>query len=499
MNEIMYLKQVGDEVICTNYFGINLEKKRKYPIQGRFQVDNNIKSVYLSGKKIYVMLSSELVLVFKNMSVLKNEAFKELAEDLKIHFVKYFLKQTGSNAKFYVRKALDTRPKLSAIMAVIVAGAISFSNITNYNSHVLRSSVLTNDSKASYLSIDDELPDTLSITESSNETSSVVESTISGINISNETSDLIEENNSIDEIEAMRQETSYNEEDLIVSKDSKTNDYVVVGNKDFYSGELYNNLVTVMNSANKTAQMNQVINDYISNNLAGEMWANAEYLNYNEYTIPEKYKNGQFTLDELFTDAANTFNIPKDILVAVSQHECAQAYYPMNSYTLEYEKNCGGMMGFLDILDLNKSHLPEGGYDGCDIYTNPAIPVYVYASTVRFFYDNFKNINVGNGFDAWDIALAMIAIGPGDVSDINVGFKYRQDYEDRGWSQLNICAPQFKVLREAYKNNMLGVNDLVFTAENGVITHWTDSELFTYENGIKGLRRQTEQSMKLTK
>lgn len=275
MNEMMYLKQVGDQVICTNYFGLNLEKKRKYPIEGSFKVDNNIKSVYFNGKKIYVMLSSDLVLVFKNMNVLKHEAFKELAEDLKFHYIKYCLKRIGSNVNYYIRKVIDTRPKLSVIMSVIAAGAISLSNITNYNSQVLRSSAFTNDSKASYLFIDDELPDTISITESitdsSTDVSSVVESTISGINTSNETSNLIEENNSIDEIEAMRQETSYNEEDLIVSKDSKTNDYVVIGNKDFYSGELYNNLVTVMNNTNKTAQMNQVINDYISNNLAGEM------------------------------------------------------------------------------------------------------------------------------------------------------------------------------------------------------------------------------------
>lgn len=485
MNEVMYLKEVGNQIICTNYFGQNLEKKRKFPIYN-FELNHRIKSISMNGQELFIMLNSEVVIVFKNINMLKNEIFKDLADDLRFEYIKYYFKTFANNANFHIRRTLENSNRVTSLMSVILAGVISFTHIANTNNGFFKS-------------LNSDTYETLNVNDLF-EASKFFNTDDLSNNSTNETSITYETLTSDDE-ESLTNETIVvlNPDDYPKYIDEYTNEKAIVGNKDFYQGEVYDDLVTVMNNSQKTTQMNIAINNYIANNLEGVMWANAVYLNYNEYTIPDKYKNGEFTLDELFTDAANTFNIPKDILVAVSQHECGQGYYPINSYKMKYEKNCGGMMGFLDISNLSPNHLPQGGYDGCDINTNPVIPIYNYASTVRFFYDNFKDIDVGYGLDAWDIALAMIAIGPGDVSNINVGFKYRQDYEDRGWSQLNICAPQFKALREAYKNNMLGVNDLTFTAENGVITHWTDGQLFYYNNGEVNLKRDNNQLLTLSK
>lgn len=484
MKEILYFSEVNNQIICTNYFGRNLENKRKYPLKS-FELTHSVKGISLNGKKLYVMLSNELVIIVKNISMLKHEMFKGLVHELRFKYVKYHLKTLRNNANFYARKTLSQPQIISPVIPLIIASAIGLSNITNYDKELMKLETLSDIEINSYIEnyIENNSSDEVAIED-------VIKETIYMPSTLDDT---------FDDVEIIEEPIMLNIDDYPIYEDTVAQETAIVDNRYFYAGDVYDNLVKVMNDEKKTAEMNETIQEYISSNLDGVMWANAKNLDYDEYTIPEKYKNGQFTLDELFTDAAATFEVPKDVLVAVSQHECGQSYYPLNSYTLEYEKNYGGMMGYLNIYKLNANHLPQGGYDGCDINTNPAIPVFAYASTVRFYYDNFKNIDIGNGLDAWDFSLALHAIGPGDVSDINVGYKYRSDYERKGWSQLNICAPQFKSLREAYLNNKLGVNDLTFTVENGVVTHWTDSELYYYQNGEINVKKTDEQTLVLQK
>ena len=477
MNEMMYLQESNHQIICINYFGKYLEKKRKFIVEN-FKLPYKITGISLNGERLYVQLDNELVLVFKSINMLKNKMFKELENAIVLPFIKYCLKCVGTNVNFHFHKILDKNKhgSLSSIFAIALASCLSLSHFSTEEIH--------SNSKFMELSISDKV-DNVSFPEEEN---SYIEP-------------LVEKDIFSEPIENSIPETSYEEEYPVsaVSYDTVTTEFLVADNSAFYSGEVYDDLVKVMNDSQKTAEMNNKIQEYIAQNLNGQMWANAVDQGYNNYTIPEKYKNGEFTLNELFDDASATFGVPKDILVSISQHECGQGYYPLNCYTRVYEQNCGGMMGFLDVYDISSNHLPEGTSAGFDLATNPAISIYAYASTVRFFYDSFKDIDVGYGLDSWDVSAAMIAIGPGDVSDINVGFKYRQDYEDWGWSQLNICAPQFKALREAYLNNTLGVNDLTLTVENGVVTHWSDGEIFYYKNGEKTFNKMNDSVQTLSK
>lgn len=512
MNEMMYLQELNNKIVCINYFGKYFEKKRKFIVKNLSEIINKydekaivagkeplmrdlveITGISLNGERLFVQLNNELVLVFKSINMLKNKMFKELESAIVLPLVKYIFKSVGTNVNFHFHKILDKNKKSSvgSVLAVVLASILSISNI---NTRQLQANSQFMGININYKINEVSLPE-----EESRYEESILEESLFEENL------IAEEKKDFDfvesGIETTSQATSYEEEYLAstISYDTVTNEFLVANNSDFYTGEVYDELVKVMDDSRKTAEMNDKIQDYIAQNLNGQMWGNAEGQGYNNYTIPEKYKNGEFTLNELFDDAAATFDIPKDILVSISQHECGQGYYPLNSYTNVYEQNCGGMMGFLDVNSLSSSHLPNGTSDGFDPVTNPAVSIYAYASTVRFFYDSFKNINVGYGLDSWDISAAMIAIGPGDVSDIDVGFKYRQDYDDWGWSQLNICAPQFKALREAYLNNQLGVNDLTLTVENGVVTHWSDGEMFYYKNGEKAFNKMNDSAKRLTK
>lgn len=472
MNEIMYLKEVNNKIMCTNYFGENLEKMRKFIIKS-FRVNQKIVSMAINNRKTYIMLNSDVILIFKDINMLKNEMFKDLISEFKLAYFKYHIKRFMNSTNFHLHRLFDKKGMISAssLTSILLAGAITFSQ-----SNVDDSKVISTNEDTTYHALD-EVSLNLDLDEKISE-SEVSETTETSSNLE------IASDNTMD----------YNDEELILYKDAVTTSEQIANNFDFYKGEVYDNLVSVMDDYDKTAQLNNQIQEYISNNLKGKMWGNAFGQGYNNYTIPEKYKNGEFTLDELFTDASLEFGVPKDILVSISQHECGQGYYLQNN-----PKNCGGMMGYLNVHNLDSSYLPSGGYDGCDINTNPAISIYTYAATIKFFHDSFKNIDVGYGFDSWDISMAMVAIGQGDVSNNNVGFKYRADYEKIGWSQLNICAPQFKALREAYLNGTLGVNDLTLTAENGVITHWTDGEQFYYIDGKLTFDRIKEQNKALTK
>lgn len=467
MNEIMYLKEVDSTIICTNYFGENLDKVKKFIIKS-FKSNQKIVSMAINDRKTYIMLNSNVVLVFKDINMLKNEIFKDLISEFKLAFIKYHIKRFANNTNFHLHRIFDKKIVISAsaLTMILLTSSIAFANSVD---DFVESKLVVQDNN-SYESLN-EIVLQLDIDESSYEDIDTKE---------------IEPFSEIEDLFTIESTENYSEkidndnieEDLLIFKDMVTTEQQIANSPDFYVGDVYNNLIEVMNDYGKTAELNNKIGEYISKNLKGKMWGNATGQGYDNYKIPEKYKNGEFTLDELFTDASLEFGVPKDILVSVSQHECGQGYYPV--YT---EPNCGGMMGYLNVHNIHSSNLPGGGYDGCDITTNPAVSIYAYASTVRFFYDSFKNIDVGYGFDSWDISLAMIAIGQGDVSNNDVGFKYRADYEELGWSQLNICAPQFKALREAYLNGILGVNDLTLTAENGAITHWTDGEKFYYIDG----------------
>lgn len=466
-NKMVYFTEVKNRILCTEYSGPNLEQKQKYEVVDKFPVEHKVVKIAKNKEgKIYILLSNGLVLVFKNFDVLNNKLFKKLENAIIGAYIKYCLKRVGNNVNFQIRKALNKnkRCSLNSAMSVILAGVLSLSHVSTEKYQATSQYVeahLNNQIKQMPL-VDEEN--------------------------SYEASLFVEDTSFLEPSEEINIEPVYEEESSI-SYDQFTSGYQIANNNDFYSGKVYDDLVSVMNDSQKTAEMNSKIQEYISQNLNGQMWANAENQGYNNYTIPEKYKNGKYTLNELFDDASSTFGVPKDVLVSISQHECGQGYYPLNSYTQNYEQNCGGMMGIVDLYGISSSHLPGGTTAGLDVRTNPAISIYAYASTIRFFYDNFKDINIGNGLDSWDIAVAMIAIGPGHVTDISVGFNYRQDYEDLGWSQLNICAPQFKALREAYLNNKLGVNDLTLTVENGVVTHWSDGELFYYKNGEKNFNK----------
>lgn len=473
MNEIMYLKEVNNKIVCTNYFGKNLEKMRKFIIKS-FRVNQKVVSMAINNRKTYILLNSDVVLVFKDINMLKNEMFKDLVSEFKLAYFKYHIKRIMNSANFHLHRLLDKREVISAstISSILLVGTVALSNNNVNDSKMFP----VNENTMSYKKLD-EVSLTLDLNDKTRESEvSIVTGTT--FNLDNVSDNAI----------------NYNDEELILYKDALTTPEQIANNFDFYKGEVYDNLVMVMDDYDKTAHLNNKIQEYISSNLKGKMWGNAFGQGYNNYKIPEKYKNGEFTLDELFTDASLEFGVPKDILVSISQHECGQGYYLPNN-----PKNCGGMMGYLNVHKLDSSYLPSGGYDGCDISTNPAISIYTYAATIRFFYDSFKDIDVGYGFDSWDISMAMVAIGQGDVSNNDVGFKYRADYEKIGWSQLNICAPQFKVLREAYLNGTLGVNDLTLTAENGLITHWTDGEQFYYIDGKLTVDRVKEQNKVLTK
>lgn len=473
MNEIMYLNEVNNKIICTNYFGKNLEKKRKFIIQS-FRVNQKIVSMAINNRKTYILLNSDVILIFKDIKMLKNEMFKDLISEFNLAYFKYHIKRIMNSTNFHLHRLLDKKGMVSAsrVGSILLAGtvALSHSNVKDFEA------MSTNESTSSYQELDEvslnlETSDKISESEVSIPTRATFNLEVASDNTMN-----------------------YNDEELKLYRDAITTPEQIANNADFYKGEVYDNLVVVMDDYDKTVKLNNKIQEYISSNLSGKMWGNAFGQEYNNYKIPEKYKNGEFTLDELFTDASLEFGVPKDILVSISQHECGQGYSLPNN-----PKNCGGMMGYLNVHKLDPSYLPSGGYDGCDISTNPAISIYTYAATIRFFYDSFKNIDVGYGFDSWDISMAMVAIGQGDVSNNDVGFKYRADYEKIGWSQLNICAPQFKALREAYLNGILGVNDLTLTAENGVITHWTDGEQFYYIDGELTFDRVKEQNKVLTK
>lgn len=476
MNEIMYLKEVDNKIICTNYFGENLDKKKKFTIQS-FKSNQKIVSMAINKRKIYILLNSDVVLVLKDINMLKNKIFKDLISEFKLALIKYHVKRFTNNTNFHFRRIFDKKKIVpaSALTTLLLTGTVAFaSNVDGF----VESKLVVQDN-SNYESLN-KIDLQLDLDEKNYDEVSVKEL----------------EDLSIIELADNSEDVKYTEEkrESLIFKDMVTTEKQISNNTDFYVGDVYDNLIAVMNDYEKTAQLNNKIQEYIYNNLRGKMWGNATGQGYDNYKIPEKYKNGEFTLDELFTDASLEFGVPKDILVSVSQHECGQGYYP-----LHVEPNCGGMMGFLDVHNIDPNHLPNGGYDGCDIATNPAISIYAYASTVRFFYDSFKNIDVGYGLDSWDISMAMIAIGPGDVTNNAVGFKYRADYEELGWSQLNICAPQFKALRAAYLNGMLGVNDLTLTAENGVITHWTDGEKFYYIDGELAFNRMEKSDKVLVK
>lgn len=459
MKEKFYLKCIKDEIGCINYYdyGEKLEKKAEF-IVDKFELGQEVTNVLLSknNKRVDIILDSGNTLIFEDISMLENPMFKDLIKNnkVKLALFKFKIKKIFKNTTKFILCKKSIYKKISAVST---AAAILFaSGLT------IKQGIEKTKNNNSELVMEDntykEEP-TINLSLKKNE----------GANT------FIEQpKNTIDNNIQDTKIQTYN--NMVITSEQMAN------TSNYYTGEVYDNLVAVMADPRKTAELNNKIQEYINENLKSKMWGNASNQGYNNYTIPEKYKNGQFTLDELFTDAANTFGVPKDILVSISQHECSQGYFVKNSYTGLYEINCGGMMGQINIYGIDSNFLPNGGYDGCDIATNPAISIYSYASAIRFFYDNFKDINIGYGFDSWDISSYMIAIGQGYVSDYDVGFKYRSDFKQRGISQLNECAPQFKALREAYLNNLLGVNDITFTVQNGVVTGWIDGDKFYYKN-----------------
>lgn len=467
MGNMLYFTEVNNRILCTEYSGPNLEQRKKFAVN-KFPVEHRVVKIARNKEgKLYVLLSSGQVLIFKNFNVLNNKIFKPLENAIKGAYIRYCFKKVGNNVNFQVRKAINNNKKHSfnSAMSVLLAGFLSLTPISTIKYNAIAQSA------------EEYINDPIQQVRLVGEEPVITEEPF-----------FVEDTSFIEPLEEINIEPIY-EEQTSISYDQFTSEFQIANNNDFYSGKVYDDLVSVMNDSQKTAEMNNIIQEYISQNLSGQMWGNAENQGYNNYTIPEKYKNGEYTLNELFDDASATFDVPKDILVSISQHECGQGYYPLNSYTNVYEQNYGGMMGIIDLYGISSNHLPGGTSEGFDIGTNPAISIFSYASTLRFFYDSFKDINIGNGLDSWDIAIAMVAIGTGHVTDINVGFNYCQEYEDMGWSQLNICAPQFKALREAYLNNQLGVNDLTLTVENGVVTHWSDGEMFYYKNGEKTINK----------
>ncbi len=87
MNEIMYLKEVNNKIMCINYFGENLEKMRKFIIKS-FQVNQKIVSMAINNRKTYIMLNSDVILIFKDINMLKNEMFKDLISEFKLAYFK---------------------------------------------------------------------------------------------------------------------------------------------------------------------------------------------------------------------------------------------------------------------------------------------------------------------------------------------------------------------------------------------------------------------------
>lgn len=248
-------------------------------------------------------------------------------------------------------------------------------------------------------------------------------------------------------------------------------------NRDFYNSSIYNTLENAMNDPAITNEFNNKVSNYISENLSGQMYGNPTGQGYNNYTIPDKFKNGNYTLDELFTSASEQFGVPKDVLVAVSQHECGQEYQPINSYTGYRENNCGGMMGIVDLDNMEPGFLPQGGYDGTNT-TNPALTVYTAASSLKFNYDYFKDLDLGYGLDGWDNAIGIYAVGVGNFRNSEMGFtKQSSDYI----TNLNTVMPEYKALREAYNTGELGVKDLTINVSEGTVQDWTNGDNMIYK------------------
>lgn len=495
VDNVMYFDKVNGRIKCK-FDSQKISKQAKKFISQNFKMNPNQKIIKaIVSKKVYIMLNDGIMLVFSDKSLLKNKIFKELYTEFEVLKIKYKLKKITKNAKFVLCKDIHSK-----IIPLILGATIIMSteaiNINIGKLKINENSELNNKNQVvESVYIVDDVPTENSALEMQTFntdkflTQNFVYESFKDVSDIENNSD-ISENANILEDNINISETNYTENidnnnleySEIEFTDSKTTSEQIANNCDYYSGDVYDKYATMMDNPQITSELNKKIDKYVSENLTGKMWGNAKYQGYNNYTIPEKFKNGVYTLNELFDSASEQFGVPKDILVSISQHECGQGYFVMDSYTGIYKKNCGGMMGYVD-LPTNSALLPNDSYDGCDINTNPAISVYVYAATVRFFYDSFKDIDLGYGLDAWDISSYMIAIGAGYVTDPSVGFKYRYDYDIKGISQLNVCMPQFKSLREAYLNNKLGVNDLTFAAENGVVTHWADSEKFYYRNG----------------
>lgn len=480
MQGIFYFKTANDEIYCINCYGRKYEKINEF-IVDNFSVEEDIIRVSLSrdNKRILIKLESKAVLIFDDINMLLNKKFRSLLKynKVKVAYFKHKIKNKTKNAKAVLCKELDPKKisVLSTATAILLANAITVkagtSRTETFNNKVV---------------IEENIDNKTDITSNLNSYKKIESPKVekpSEIKVIKEEEKVPLNDNNLTTSEPEAHVYNIKNDDSTVSYDDITQAEQIQSAFDYYEGDEYNYYSNLMNDYYVTEELNRKINSYINNNLSDVMWGNAYNQGYNDYTIPEKYKNGTFTLNELFDDVSNTFGVPKDILVSISEHECSQSYYLKNSYTGIYEKNCGGMMGHINLYEMSSDHLPNGGYDGCDVATNPALSIYSYASAVKFFYDNFKDIDLGYGFDSWDLSSYMVAIGQGYVSDYAVGFKYRYDFDESGVSQLNICAPQFKVLRNAYLNNTLGVNDLTFTAENGYITHWSDGDKFYYKNG----------------